>query len=158
MKFKILSKEDLEHLEEELKHFLISNGVSNEEWIEMNQNDPDKAIDLVEVFSDVVYQKVFENLKFIEHQSAKSLLVFKCAKDKIHLIGINVKEGMEGDLSSPENIQKTLTEKASSLELFKSSKEYSKERELEVFEMIESGCVNSHEAFWMQLEKLFPDE
>lgn len=155
MKFKILSKEDLLHLEEELKHFLISNGVSNEEWIEMNESNPDQAIDLVEVFSDIVYQKVFENLKFVEHQSEKSLLVFKCGKEKIELIGLNVKEGKPGDLSTPEKIQTTLMDHASSLELFRSSKPYSKEREVEVFEMVESGCVNSHEAFWMQLEKLF---
>jgi hypothetical protein len=68
MKFKILSKDDLSHLEEELKHFLIANGVSNEEWISMNETNPDKAIDLVELFSDVVYQKVFEQLKFVVHQ------------------------------------------------------------------------------------------
>ena len=155
MKFKILSKEDLQHLEEDLKHFLIANGVSNEEWIEMNENNPDKAIDLVELFSDVVYQKVFEKIKFLEHQSKTSLLVFHCDKEKINLIGLNVKPGLEGDLSSPEAIQQTMTKNASSLELFKSTKTYSKEREVEVFEMIESGCVNSHEAFWMQLEKLF---
>jgi hypothetical protein len=155
MKFKILSKDDLSHLEEELKHFLIANGVSNEEWISMNENNPDKAIDLVELFSDVVYQKVFEQLKFVEHQSTSALLVFKCDKEEIQLIGINVKPGMEGDLSTPDNIQNTMTKHQDSLEIFRSTKPYTKEREIEVFEMVESGCVNSHEAFWMQLEKLF---
>lgn len=155
MKFKILSKDDLQHLETELNQFLIANGVSNEEWIEMNENNPDKAIDLVELFSDVVYQKVFEKIKFLEHQSKNSLMVFKCGSEKIELIGLTVKQDMDGDLSSPEKIQETLVKNAASLEVFKSSKEYSKEREVEVFEMVESGCVNSHEAFWMQLEKLF---
>lgn len=155
MKFKILSKDDLSHLDEELKHFLIANGVSNEEWIEMNSSNPDKAIDLVELFSDVVYQKVFEQLKFVEHQSKEALLVFKCEEKEVKLIGVNVKNGMEGDLSSPEKIQDTMKNHPDSLEIFRSTKPYSKEREIEIFEMVESGCVNSHEAFWMQLEKLF---
>ena len=155
MKFKILSKDDLSHLEEELKHFLIANGVSNEEWIDMNENNPDKAIDLVELFSDVVYQKVFEQLKFVEHQSKDALLVFKCDKEEIRLIGVNVKKGMPGDLSSPEKIQETMKDHVESLEIFRSVKPYSKDREMEVFKMVESGCVNSHEAFWIQLEKLF---
>ena len=57
MKYRILSNEELSHLEEDFKHFLIVNGVHAEEWEALNNNDVDKAVQLVEVFSDTVLQK-----------------------------------------------------------------------------------------------------
>ena len=54
MKFRILRDEELKVLEEDLKHFLIANGIDGDLWKEINENDPDKAIDLVAVFSDIV--------------------------------------------------------------------------------------------------------
>ncbi|WP_430405394.1 DUF6495 family protein [Fluviicola sp.] len=43
MKYRILSDEELQHLEGDLKAFLIINGVHGEEWAKLNQEDPQKA-------------------------------------------------------------------------------------------------------------------
>jgi hypothetical protein len=56
MKYRILNKEEMEIFDEDFKYFLIANGVSNEEWVEMNTSNQDRAIDLVELFSDTVLQ------------------------------------------------------------------------------------------------------
>lgn len=149
----MLTREEMEIFDEDFKHFLIVNGVHNEEWVRLNEDQGERATQLVELFSDTVLQKVYEKVKFIEHRSKESCMVFQLKKDKIELIALNTKK--EGaDLSTPESIHRALSETPDLLTAFKTSKAYTKERELEIHQMLEQGCVNSSEAFWRSLEKV----
>lgn len=151
MKFRMLSDEELKVFEEDLKHFLIANGIDGSEWEKINKNDPDKAVDLVGIFSDAVLQKVYEKVRFLEFRSAQSCFVFKLRQDKIELIAIQ--RNGQVDLSTPESIHDALTNRLAELQFFRSEKGYNLNREAEIHKMITDGCVPSHEAFWMQLEK-----
>ena len=153
MKYRMLTKEEMEVFDEDFKHFLIVNGVSKEEWVEMNKSNVDKATSLVELFADTVFQKVYEKMRFVEHRSDVSCMVFKLNQDNIELISINrTSEGVS--LATPESIHEALVKYPELLTVFKTEKAYLKERELEVHEMVSQGCVNSSEAFWMMLEKV----
>lgn len=148
----MLTDEELSLLEEDLKHFLIVHGVHGDEWATMNTDHPDAAQELVGLFSDTVLQKVYEKLRFIEHRSSQSCMVFHLKKESIEMISINAKNE-EVDLSTPEGIHTALIHHAEGLTFFQNTKKYGKERELEIHEMLTQGCVNSSEAFWMQLKK-----
>jgi len=137
-----------------LKHFLVVNGLENDTWTELNENDPEKAIEVIEIFSDTVLQRVYEKIKFLEHRTKDSCMVFNLQKEGIELISINSKPNSSVDLSTPESIHDALVNNSSQLTIFKTSKKYAKERELEVHDMISSGCVNSNEAFWILLQKV----
>ena len=154
MKYRILSSEEREIFDEDFKHFMISNGVTNEEWLEMNQSNPKKATELVELFSDVVLEKVYQKIEFLEFRSENSCLVFHCTPDSIKLISIVPKSGKKVDLSTPESIHHAMIHQFSDLDLFKSEKKYSTLRELEIHKMIEQGCLNSSKEFWDALMKL----
>ncbi len=153
MKYRMLTKEEMQVFDDDFKHFLIVNGVSNEEWVEMNKSDIDKATSLVELFADTIFQKVYEKIKFVEYRSEASCMVFKLNKENIELISIN-RKSEDVSLATPESIHEALVKNADLLRVFKTEKSYSKERELEVHEMISQGCVNSSEAFWIMLEKV----
>ena len=92
MKYRMLSDEELQLFEEDLKHFLIVNGVHGEEWEKMNQEHPEEAKNLVGLFSDTVLQKVYEKLKFLEHRTKSSCMVFQLKDNSIEMISINAKE------------------------------------------------------------------
>ena len=153
MKYRILSKEELELLEDDFKAFLIVNGVHNEEWVKMNSSNPDQAAQMVELFSDTVLQKVYDKIRFIEHRTEKSCMVFHLKEDIIELISINTTND-EINLTTPQSIHDALSKRAPELSIFKTEKAYGKERTLEIHEMLEQGCVKSSEAFWHQLEKV----
>jgi hypothetical protein len=119
----------------------------------MNTAAPEKAIELVELFSDTVLQKVYENLRFIEHRTTRSCMVFNLKPDRIELISINATADTV-NLSTPNSIHDALSNSAKQLTVFKTEKAYSKVREDEIHELLEQGCVNSSEAFWYQLEKV----
>ncbi len=155
MKYRLLNADELSVLEEDLKAFLIINGIDGEIWAQINKEKPDKAIQLVALFSDTVLQKVYEKINYLEYRSANSCLVFKLNKLDIQLISLQLTGHHSFSLSDAENINKTLNQARENLEIYKSQKKYSKNRELEIHEMISQGCIPSNSEFWTSLEKAF---
>ena len=151
MKYRILTDEELVHLEEELVQFLIVNGVDGTAWKKMNLESPNQAIRLVELFSDTVLQKVYENIRFLEFRSPETCMIFNCGKDELELISIQRKNSSL-DLSTPEKIHQCLVESANGLSFFQSKKSYTLNRELEIHQMLEQGCVLSTSEFWEALK------
>ena len=153
MKYRILTDDELAYFEEDFKHFLIANGVHAEEWKKINEIDHSQAIKLIELFSDAVLQKVYEKIKYIEHRSKKSCMVFYLKEDEIELISINAQ--LENvDLSTPESIHEVLISKPEAISMFSSKKSYSKNREEEIHSMLEQGCLHSDEKFWNALQAI----
>lgn len=153
MKYRILTKEEMEIFDEDFKHFMITNGVTNEEWLEMNQSDLEKATALVELFSDTVLQKVYEKLQFIEFRSEDACMIFHCKKENMELISLN-KKGGKADLSTPKTIHDSLTNHPEDLSIFKTEKNYTTSREEEMHELFEKGCFVSSQEFWDALNVL----
>lgn len=154
MKYRILSNEELSHLDEELKQFLIVHGIHHEEWVEMNHKTPTAAVELVELFSDTVLQKVYEKIEFLEFRSTDSCIVFHYKLLELELFSINKKPNSTSDLSTPETIHQSLTHQADQLTYFRSAKKYTATRELEIHQALEQGCVVSSREFWESLQEL----
>ncbi len=153
MKYRILTKEEMQIFDEDFKHFMITTGVTNEEWIEMNVSDIPKATALVELFSDTVLQKVYEKLQFIEFRSEDACMIFQCKKENMELISLNKKSG-KSDLSTPESIHEALSKSPEELSIFKTEKAYNSSREEEIHELFEKGCFISSQEFWDALNVL----
>ena len=153
MKYRILTKEEMQIFDEDFKHFMITNGVTNEEWIEMNISDIPKATALVELFSDTVLQKVYEKLQFIEFRSEDACMIFHCKKENMELISLNKKSG-SSNLSTPESIHEALSKNPDELSIFKTEKAYNELREIEMHQLFEKGCFVSSQEFWDALNIL----
>jgi hypothetical protein len=152
MKYRLLNDEERKIFDQDFKYFLISNGVKNEEWLEINEKDSEKATHLVEMFSDAVLDIVYKKVEFIEFRSLDSCLVFRCLPEEMELISIMAKANQAVDLSTPKSIHQTLINQAKSVSIFKTRKKYANERETEIHTMLEQGCVNSSKDFWEALE------
>ncbi|MCE3295447.1 MAG: hypothetical protein K0R65_1161 [Crocinitomicaceae bacterium] len=146
----------MKHLEEEFKQFLVINQVYKEEWEQINRDEPDKALELVGLFSDNVLQTVYEKIRFLEKRTPDSCFVFYYTPDEIQLRVLQVENAGKADLSTPESIHEALKNHAGDLSFFKSSKKYSLSRESEIHQTLEQGAVVSTADFWEMLEKLIP--
>ena len=153
MKYRILTMEELEVFEEDFKQFLIVNGVHTEEWEEMNKSDKEKAVKMVELFSDSVLQKVYEKINYLEHRSKQSCLVFKLNKENIELISINSNSD-KVSLESPELIHNAILNHTDEIAIFSTEKGYNQIRETEIHELIQQGCVLSDDTFWNSLKSV----
>lgn len=135
MKYRCLTDEELKELEEEFKHFLISNNVYTEEWEELNKKKDKKVQLLVEMFSDIVLDKALKNILFLEHITTTDIKVFSCTANEMILIGVTSKEGkVDFTTQNMDELSQI------PLNIFKTEKPYHKEREAEVFELLQSGC------------------
>jgi len=144
----MLSEEELSHLEDELKQFLIVNGVDGDTWAKINETAPTRATELVGLFSDAVLQRIYEKLTYIEFRSTDSCMLFYVGQSQVHLISITPKSGVDIDLSTPESIHQAMTQQAQNLTYFETSKPFKHSREEEIHALMEQGCVVSTQSFW----------
>jgi hypothetical protein len=146
MKYRCLTDDELKELETEFKHFLITNNVYTEEWEQLNKSKDEKVTLLVEMFSDIVLDKALKKINYLEHTTPEDIKVFKCDLNELTVIGVSSKN---------KNIDFTnaiLSEIAGELLIFKTSKLYNKEREVEVFDLLQSGCSIIDEERFKKLE------
>jgi hypothetical protein len=147
MRFRRLTIEELTELETEFKQFLIINQVYNEEWIEMNQKDLEKANALVDLFSDQVLEKVYSKIDFLEKRDKYALSVFAVTKTDIETITIQSKN-QSIELFTNAQIETALNQYLNELEIYCGTKKLAKEKCDEVFDLIKEGCDVSSFDVW----------
>ena len=108
----------------------------------------------IDIFSDTVLQKVYEKLEFLEHRSVPTCMVFRCLPDKIDLIVMQRKPESSIDLSTAESIHQVLMSDLNSITFYTSSRAYVSEREMEIHQLLEQGCLLSSSDFWVQLNAI----
>jgi len=138
MKYRQLTKEQFESLHEDFAKFLATQSIDAKEWKQIKKEKAQVAEEEMNIFSDVVWEDVLTKTTYIEHFSKTSVNLFKCDKDEIHRIAIKItwdinlleQKGFEWLMQNPMD---------NSVEIFKGSKSYKGERNLEIFDLIEKG-------------------
>lgn len=140
MKYKRLNQEELKALEAEFIQFLASAQITAHDWEKMKREQPEQAEELIDVFSDVVYDKVLRKIEYLEFRDSGSLNVFFCAPERAYLLGLLVQEQSGLDLSSDQVLEQWLKSGSAGISLVQSSKDYKTDREQEIFDLLQSGC------------------
>ncbi|MEO6904489.1 MAG: DUF6495 family protein [Bacteroidia bacterium] len=154
MKFKRLTIEELKELEPEFINFLSSAQITGKDWDTMKKNKIKKAEELIDVFSDMVYQKIMSKIQFLEYREEKTLNIFNCTNDKIILIGLRVKEHSSINLKMDDVFTQWNKSNLNSLNILKTEKKYLKEREVELFELLENGCLITNDKLYNILNEM----
>ena len=158
MKYRCLTDDELKELETELVQFLIANGVDGPDWKRLNEQHPERALRMVEMFSDVVFDKIISEAKYMLHIGQQSIFSFHCEEAHIHLMGLKLSDSSvdlrsEPYVSEPEKIFEDVA--AASIRLFHQSKTYQPERSAELFRMLESGTHITEGETYRLLKKLY---
>jgi len=136
LKYRLLTSEELRELEEEFKHFLITNQIYDDEWKLLNQQKSQKVEELIVLFSNLVIEKALKKIAFLEIITNNGINAFYCKENEMELIGIST-ENKQFDFTL---VKESSDIRNQSLSIFKTSKPYFKTREIEVFNLINSGC------------------
>ena len=141
MKYRLLTKEQFEALHEEFARFLAFQKIDVQEWTALKADKPEIAEEEMRLFSDLVWDDVLSNTPFVEHYSKNSINLFKCKQTLIERIMVKTSD-TSIDFLSKEGID-WLSKNAghACLEYFYAHKDYSEERNVEVFDLIEKGAV-----------------
>ena len=141
MKYRQLTKEQFEELHEEFARFLASQKIDVKEWDTIKKEKPEVAEEELNIFSDVVWDDVLTKTEFIEHYSQTSINLFKCQSTLIERIMVKTTNSSVNFLKK-EGIE-WLSKNAgdASLEYFYAHKNYTKERNEELFDLVEKGGI-----------------
>lgn len=144
MKYRRLTLDELNDMETEFVRFLVSNTITAEDWKKIKSDNPERAEGLIEIFSDIVFDKVLEKVKYIEHRSPYDIKTFRCLEDKIELLGLKVSSVAGIDFTqnqTPENMLAYLKyAPAGSVQMYSAEKTYKDNNpKKEIFNMLESG-------------------
>lgn len=142
MKYRVLSNEELRHLEKEFIHFLAVSGIDAPLWINIKENDTPRMLVLIEQFSDMVLEGALQRVQYIELRRPKSVQVIQCLPDKMVLAGLSIAPDSAIDLTQSSDLQDLMSGKASiQANYFISEKPYTKSREEDVFLLLETGFL-----------------
>ena len=148
-KYRRLTQFELDSLEKEFIDFLILNGITANDWNKLKQT-PEKADKIIELFSDVVFEKILRQISYLDHFSPQSIKTFLCADEEIYLIGLDTKD-KSYDFTTSDGRLKLKSTPPKDLKTYKSSKKYHPNREMELFRMLQNGCVKSDGQIFEQL-------
>ena len=140
-KYKRLSASELKELEKEFVDFLVVNGITADDWVNLKKVDLDKANKVIDHFSDVVWEGVLRKTKFLELRSKQEIKTFQCLDNKMILMGIKI-DDPSIDLTTREGYDKAQVS-IPNTEMYTQEKSYKFPREKELFEMILKGCYIS---------------
>ena len=143
MKYRQLSKEQFEALHKEFVQFLATQQIDVKEWSAIKENQPEIADEELNLFSDLVWDDALTKTKYLEHFSQQAANLFKCEEQSISRIVVEVKKS-NFDFFNKADYQWFIDNTNNTqVQFFKGSKKYGKERNMELFELIEKGSVIS---------------
>ena len=150
-KFRTLTLDELQSMEKEFVDFLALNGIPGDDWVKLKTDTPEKAEGICDSFSDVVFTKILKNCRYIERHAPKQVVSIFCDDTKMFLMGLDAPQDTSIDFTDKEQIEHLKTNPPKGLHTVKSEKEYTKEREVEIWEMLNNGFFISDQKLYMAL-------
>lgn len=152
MKYIRLTKEQFEDLHDEFAKFLATQGVDKPKWDAIKEQQPDVAEQVLDVFSDIIWEGVLSKIQFLENNSAKQLFLFQLRETDMK--AIVVKTEADVDFSTQEGLQWLEKEfHSDQVELLSAAKEYVNGRNQDIFALIQQGAVITEGEMFQEIEK-----
>lgn len=158
MKYRRLTLEELAELEKDFIQFLSANGIPGPDWEKIKTEEPKKADGLIDLFSDIIFDKTLENIEYLEFKTPQDIKTFHCQKHKIVMNGLMVEGKSDIDFTQaqdPEEMSQLLSGSGARLKVYTAQKKYHPNRKGELFNMMEGGALISRDgALFKTLESL----
>lgn len=152
MKYRRLTREEFEELHEEFILFLSSNTITGDDWKKIKEETPEKAEELMDIFSDIAFEKVLTQANYLERKSSTEYMSAHFGEQQAEMILLRAKQGEIPAKLTSDDIKKALETKA--FELYSGKKQYSKLREQEMFSLMQQGASLSDGNLFVQLKEL----
>ncbi len=139
--YRRLSTVELEELQKEFIEYLVLNGITAEDWEQMKLKDSIKTEKVIDLFSDVVFESILRKTAFLEFRDKTKLHIFQCLPEKLVVVSMEAPDSEDADFTDNTYISKAAHQPPASLKVYTTEKKYSRKRESELFEMLQTGCV-----------------
>jgi hypothetical protein len=154
MKYKRLTKEQLEELHQEFATFLATQSIDKNEWDEIKVKTPEVAEQELDVFSDLIWENVLTNAQYLEHFSKNHIFLFHCQENHIDSMVI------KSLVTDVDFLQKSGMEWLSdnlftdTVEMLTGKKGYDRDRNTSIFNLIKEGAILSDGQLYLQINSI----
>jgi Family of unknown function (DUF6495) len=154
MKYARLTKEQFEELHPEFTNFLAFQSVDKKEWDTIKEEKPEVAEQELDVFSDLIWEGVLTKAEYLEHFSKNHIFLFHCKEDFIDSMVLKSLVP-EVDFLTKEGLQ-WLTDNifTETVEILTGKKNYDKERNEALFDLIRQGTILSDGQLYTQIKTI----
>lgn len=154
MKYARLTKEQFEELHPEFTNFLASQSIDKKEWDTIKEEKPEVAEQELDVFSDLIWEGVLTKAEYLEHFSKNHIFLFHCKEDYIDSMVLKSLVS-EVDFLTKEGLQ-WLTDNifTETVEILTGKKNYDKERNEALFDLIMQGTILSDGQLYSQIKTI----
>ena len=155
MKYHRLTHKQFEELHEEFSVFLATQGMDHSKWDAIKTKNSDQVDALLDLFSDLVWDKISNECKFLEYISKDHLILVKIADYKASAFVIKVSDRTI-DLTSLEAFEWVLNNfNSDNVTLFHGSKAYDKSKNDFVYSYLKKGAIRTDGHRFIALETYF---
>jgi hypothetical protein len=156
MTYRRLRQDELLTLEKDFIEFLASQSITAGEWDKMEQS---KRLGLIDIFSDMVFEKVLGKVTLLEKVQTDEMHLFHFSDEKIILKGLIWKGDQPLDFTEirGSNQWKAImnSDYKGNLNVFTAEKKYRKPKKEEIFFLMEQGCtISTNHRLFQTLQKL----
>ncbi len=151
LKYRILTTEELKELEKEFIQFLVVHGILGDEWKKLNEENPNEAIELVEIFSDTVLEKVYSEICYLEFKTKDLLILLAYSHNQVEQIRIQAKGSKEIDLMNWQGFTAAMNS-LEKLDAFYGKKELLSLRNESIHAYVTQGFIPVNKLFWDQMK------
>ncbi|WP_396147538.1 DUF6495 family protein [Flavobacterium sp.] len=154
MKYKRLTKEQLEELHQEFATFLATQSIDKNEWDKIKVKTPEVAEQELDVFSDLIWENVLTNAHYLEHFSKNHIFLFHCQENHIDSMVI------KSLVTDVDFLQKSGMEWLSdnlftdTVEMLTGKKGYDGDRNTSIFNLIKEGAILSDGQLYLQINSI----
>lgn len=154
MKYSRLTKEQFEALEQEFINFLATQSITGDEWDTIKKTKPEVAEQELDVFSDLIWEGVLSKVKYLEHLSPQQMHLFYFAKKHMRLIALKIKK-KDIDITTKDGYAWFRDNLMSDhVEFYTAVKDYSKDKSLDKFKLIQDGAIITKGELYTYFENL----
>jgi len=150
-KYRPLTKAELNELKDEFISFLVINGIEADDWQKLKENDRQKAEKIIDHFSEVIFESVCRKNMFVDFISAQSIKCFQFLKEEVVLVGLDAKPDTQINFLGEQSLESIILNNTDGIEVYHTSKKYSKHREEEMFDMLSKGASLSKGHLFKQI-------
>lgn len=155
MKYSRLTKEQFEALHLEFARFLAALGIDAEHWKQLKEEKSPKVEELLDVFSDQVWDDVLAKAKYLEHWSKDQVLLISCEPQQMASVILKATNPPQPITTAAgwQWVQEQLP--TNQVTLYQGTKKYTQDRKRSIFEMIRSGAQLSEGKKYEALRRFF---
>ena len=141
-------------MHQEFINFLAAQSITGDEWKYLKEDKPEVAEDEVDIFSDLVWERVLNNVRYLENISAQHMHLFHCTEKEMKLLSVKIMNP-EIDLTSSVGFSWFKKNWQSDfVEYLTASKAYSDDANLDKFKLIEQGAIITKGELFQWFDKI----